>query len=83
MPNTMQVSTIIAIPESGAPVYVSDLEIDGNDCLSVGLEGENIGVFLDEMLESCLQNPKLNNRDWLMERAAKRAEKAAKEETRE
>ena len=71
------------IIESGAPVYVRDLEIDGHDCIAAGLSGESIGVFLDEMLESCLQNPKLNNRDWLMERAAKRAEKTVKEETHE
>lgn len=69
------------IIESGAPVYVSDLEIDGNDCKDAGLDGEQIGAFLDEMLDICLQNPTLNNRDWLMRRAEIKAEKLAKADT--
>ena len=64
------------IIESGAPVYVSDLEIDGNDCIEAGLGGEEIGTFLEEMLDMCLQNPSLNNKTWLMERATARAERA-------
>ena len=64
------------IIESGAPVYVSDLEIDGNDCIEAGLGGEEIGTFLEEMLDMCLQNPSLNKKTWLMERATARAERA-------
>lgn len=63
------------IIESGAPVYLGDLEIDGNDCMSAGLQGEQIGVFLAEMLDACLLEPRFNNRDWLMSRARARAAK--------
>lgn len=67
--------------ESGAPLYVGDLEIDGNDCIAVGLEGEQIGTFLKDMLDICLQNPGLNNKTWLRERAAKRSETLKKAKT--
>lgn len=66
--------------ESGAPIYVGDLEIDGNDCHAAGLDGEQIGLFLKEMLDVCLLNPRLNNRLWLTERAAVKAENLRKNE---
>lgn len=66
--------------ESGAPIYVGDLEIDGAQCHAAGLEGKEIGRFLADVLDTCLQEPRLNNREWLLEQAAKRAKAPAAED---
>ena len=63
--------------EERAPLTLSDLEIDGNDLVSLGLEGEEIGAALDEMFRTCVVDPKLNNREWLLDHAAKLASRAA------
>lgn len=65
------------IIESGAPVYISDLEIDGTACKNAGLQGEEIGQFLKEMLDACLINPDFNNFEWLSARLQKRVESRA------
>ncbi|MCI8613108.1 MAG: CCA tRNA nucleotidyltransferase [Clostridia bacterium] len=69
------------IIESGAPVYIGDLEIDGTDCHAAGLDGEQIGAFLKDMLDICLLNPQLNNREWLFEHARMRAESLQKDKS--
>ena len=69
------------IIESGAPVYIGDLESDGTDCHAAGLDGEQIGAFLKDMLDICLLNPQLNNREWLFEHARMRAESLQKDKS--
>jgi len=49
------------------PVKLSDLSINGNDLLEMGLpEGKKIGDILSIVLEKTLINPDINNKDYLM-----------------
>ncbi len=49
------------------PVKLSDLAINGNDLLKMGLsEGEKIGDILGIVLKKTLINPDINNKDYLM-----------------
>jgi len=49
------------------PVKLSDLAINGNDLLEIGLpEGEKIGDILSIVLQKTLINPNINNKDYLM-----------------
>jgi len=49
------------------PVKLSDLAINGNDLLEMGLpEGEKIGDILSIALKKTLINPNINNKDYLM-----------------
>lgn len=49
------------------PVKLTDLAINGNDLLEMGLpEGERIGDILSLVLEKALINPDINNKDYLI-----------------
>lgn len=52
------------------PYRVSDLAIDGNDLLALGIpQGPQIGRALDALLDDVLADPSRNDPDWLRERA--------------
>jgi tRNA nucleotidyltransferase (CCA-adding enzyme) len=59
----------------GTPIKQTDLKIGGGDLLSLGIRGEPIGVILRDVHEKCIMEPRLNNREWLMEYARRRAPK--------
>ncbi|MCL2797798.1 MAG: HD domain-containing protein [Firmicutes bacterium] len=59
----------------GAPIQMQQMAINGGDLLSLGIRGEAIGIILRDMQEKCILEPRLNNREWLMEYARRRAPK--------
>lgn len=62
--------------EEDAPRAVGDLVIDGTDLLAVGYRpGPAIGVALRGLLAEAIDQPKLNDRDWLLKHAEKRRRK--------
>lgn len=55
------------ILEEKQPLTVKDLKIDGYDLIALGISpGKQMGAILNELLEIVLENPKLNNRDYLI-----------------
>lgn len=55
------------------PVNFKDLKINGSDLINLGFkQGKQIGMVLNELLESVLDNPELNNRETLMSLAKDR-----------
>ena len=59
--------------QEGAPRTLSDLDISGADLTDMGFEGAAVGNLLNDVFRECVLCPKLNNRDWLMAYAQKRA----------
>lgn len=64
--------------EEHAPLTLADLELDGNDLLERGIEGADIGKTLDELFRTCILEPRLNNREWLLSQADKIAARLKK-----
>lgn len=57
--------------EVGSPTSVRDLEVGGDDLKAIGYpEGPEIGQALEKLLHEVISNPKLNDREWLLRRAA-------------
>jgi len=56
----------------GAPIKISDLKIDGHDAIKVGFKARKIKAVLYELWKECIMNPRLNNREWLLEQLKKR-----------
>ncbi len=57
------------VRESGAPLTVGDLAIDGNDLIAEGVErGPNMGRVLTGLLEDVLTDPSWNTKARLLER---------------
>jgi len=57
------------------PMKVIDLKIGGEDLISMGLiPGPLFGKILNSLLEEVLEDPELNNREILLEKACKMAE---------
>ena len=49
-----------------------DLSVNGRDLISMGMKpGEEIGVVLDLLFDIVINDPKLNDREKLLERANK------------
>jgi len=49
------------------PLTVKDLKINGYDLMVLGMKpGREMGRLLNELLELVLENPKTNNRDYLI-----------------
>lgn len=42
------------------------LAINGNDLISIGIEGENIKILLEECLDLVMRSPNLNNKKYLL-----------------
>lgn len=47
-------------------ILVKDLAINGNDLIAKGLKGKEIGDTLERLLELVLENPKINNKESLI-----------------
>lgn len=69
--------------EDGVPRVVGDLRVSGYELEGVGLKGPRIGEVQRALLHEVMAQPKLNNTDWLLTRAAKlgRAAEAASQWT--
>ena len=50
-------------------IAISDLAVNGNDLLSVGIEGRKLGAIISSLLLSVIENPKLNEKEKLIEMA--------------
>lgn len=60
---------------SHAPLTRAELAVDGNDLLALGVEeGPGLGVLLDELHASVIEDPSLNERGALLELAREYAE---------
>lgn len=57
--------------DDGSAIGIHDLAITGNDLLEIGLHGKQIGDFLSRMLNECLGQPNLNNKQFLLTQAKK------------
>lgn len=65
------------VVEAGAALSVRDLRINGKDLIALGLRpGPLFGTILDKLLEAVLDDPTLNEREALLERARELAESA-------
>ncbi len=51
------------------PLKVTDLAVNGHDMISIGYKGKAIGEVLNSLLTIVLEHPRLNNRDYLMDKA--------------
>lgn len=55
------------ILKKGEPFNVSQLKIDGNDLIELGIKpGKEIGEILNKLLDMVMENPELNNRESLI-----------------
>ena len=64
----------LEIIEKNYCVNKKDLSVNGNDLIAMGMRpGEEVGVVLDLLFEIVLNDPKLNEREKLLERAHKLA----------
>ncbi|MCQ2505936.1 MAG: polynucleotide adenylyltransferase [Lachnospiraceae bacterium] len=59
-------SFAVSIIEDNEPLFLKDLAINGNDLISLGITGHKIGETLNMLLEEVLLNPKLNEKDLLL-----------------
>jgi putative nucleotidyltransferase with HDIG domain len=56
--------------ERTQPHRLADLAVDGSDLIAIGYgEGPTLGVALDELLDAVVDEPALNTRERLLERA--------------
>lgn len=53
----------------GDAYKVSMLDIRGNDLISIGIEGKNIGKTLETLLNEVIEDPKLNKKEYLLKSA--------------
>lgn len=51
---------------SNEPYKITDLRIDGNDLLTLGISPEKIGEKLKKLLETVLENPEYNTKEKLL-----------------
>lgn len=58
-------STINEILNSGEPYKISMLKINGSDLLKLGFKGKIVGLILEDLLNQCIINPSLNDKDIL------------------
>ena len=59
---------------AGAPRSLADLKINGNDLIDQGVEpGPKLGEILRQLLSETVDNPELNRREWLLNRAQRLA----------
>ena len=58
--------------ERSQPHHLSDLAVTGDDLRAIGFaEGPDLGRVLHELLADVVDDPARNDRDWLLERAAR------------
>lgn len=58
--------------QENAPLKVTDLAIDGATLILEGIQPTKIGEILNELWVSCVINPQLNNKDWLLTQIRKK-----------
>jgi tRNA nucleotidyltransferase (CCA-adding enzyme) len=59
--------------ERSQPHRLADLAVDGDDLLGVGFtEGPEVGRTLESLLDAVVEEPELNTRERLLERARER-----------
>jgi putative nucleotidyltransferase with HDIG domain len=59
--------------ERESPHRLADLAVDGDDLLAIGFEaGPRLGRVLNELLDEVVDDPELNERDELLDRARRR-----------
>lgn len=56
---------------SGEPYQLKDLKINGHDLIGIGITGKDIGDTLNHLLVDVIDNPNLNTKAILMDRAEK------------
>ncbi|MCL1945269.1 MAG: hypothetical protein FWF56_05665 [Firmicutes bacterium] len=56
---------LLELKEDNTPINISQLSIKGNDILSF-ISPQKIGQILDRLLDDCIENPTLNNREKLL-----------------
>ena len=62
-------TAVADVRASEAPLTVSDLAVDGNDLLGVGMEaGPDLGSLLGSLLDQVIVDPELNTREQLLNR---------------
>lgn len=60
------------VQNEGSMFKLSDLNINGNDILNLGIKNKvHIKYILEDILVNCYGNPSLNNREWLLKYAKK------------
>lgn len=71
--NYKQVIALInEVEEDGTAIRLSDMKINGNDILALGIvDKRDIKYILQDCLNNCYGNPKCNNREWLLRYAQK------------
>ena len=60
-------STLEAVRNNTSPCRIKDLDISGEDLLSMGIRGKAVGDALEMLLEAVLTDPSLNKKDRLLE----------------
>ena len=45
---------------------LKDLKVNGNDLISLGYKGKDIGIILNNMLNKVIDEPKLNDKEFLL-----------------
>lgn len=55
--------------KSGSPLFISDLAVNGNDLLGIGVAPNNIGKVLSMLLNSVLENNSENTKEALLNKA--------------
>jgi tRNA nucleotidyltransferase/poly(A) polymerase len=56
--------------ERSSPHRLADLAVDGSDLLGLGYRpGPELGRTLERLLDDVIENPDVNRREWLLERA--------------
>ena len=56
--------------ERSHPYRLTDLAVDGADLLELGYrEGPRLGAALNQLLDDVVDDPRRNEREWLLERA--------------
>ena len=47
-------------------ISLNTLKINSDDLVEIGYLGKEIGIILNELLDVVIDNPSLNNRDYLL-----------------
>ena len=64
---TSHMSLLKEIINSNEPYKISHLDITGNDIISLGFNGKQVGEKLQFLLDKTIENPKLNNHKKLLD----------------
>ena len=68
-PKLANLSKIKSLANTEKKLTVKDLDINGYDLMSIGLQGKDIGIMQRKLLNLVLDNPSINNKKALMKYA--------------